>query len=202
MEFKKINDHFKQLNKDITELNKGLKQKQKVNKQKFNDSTLTMLQLMANDMQSYNASEESIKLALKGTYEFFKVVSNAFQPQSRINALVQNDKQVPQSTTTFSTPLSEIEAKDINWLWTNRIPQGKITLLEGDPGMGKSLLAVEIAAHISTGQPMPGDSAGKTGDVILIAPEDGAADTIKPRVAAAGGDFSRIHLLNTVDGLD
>jgi AAA domain-containing protein len=68
--------------------------------------------------------------------------------------------------------------------------------------MGKSLLAIDIAAHVSTGQPMPGDSTGKLGSVILIAPEDSAADTIKPRVAAAGGDLSRIHLLNTVESLD
>jgi hypothetical protein len=47
-----------------------------------------------------------------------------------------------------------------------------------------------------------GDSTGKIGSVILIAPEDGAADTIKPRVAAAGGDLSRIHLLTTVESLD
>jgi hypothetical protein len=49
---------------------------------------------------------------------------------------------------------------------------------------------------------MPGDNTSKTGNVILIAPEDGAADTIKPRVAAAGGDLSRIHILNTVECLD
>lgn len=62
------------------------------------------------------------------------------------------------------------------------MPQGKITLLEGDPGMGKSLLAIDIAAHVSTGLPIPGDSTIKKGSVVLIAPEDSAADTIKPRV--------------------
>jgi hypothetical protein len=61
---------------------------------------------------------------------------------------------------------------------------------------------MDITAHISTGRPMPGDNTGKIGSVIMIAPEDGAADTIKPRMAAAGGDLSRIHLLNTVEGLD
>jgi archaellum biogenesis ATPase FlaH len=202
MDNKEINDHFKQLNKDISGLNKAMKQQQKEKKQKLNESTLTLLKLMSDDMRSHNASDQSIKLALKGTYEFFKVVTNAQLPQASINSLLHHENQAQPGTSTYSTPLSEIETQHINWLWENRIPQGKITLLEGDPGMGKSLLAIDIAAHVSTGRPMPGDSTGKTGSVILIAPEDGAADTIKPRVAAAGGDLTRIHILNTIECLD
>lgn len=68
--------------------------------------------------------------------------------------------------------------------------------------MSKSLLAIDIAARVSTGRPMPDDIPGKQGNVILIAPEDGAADTIKPRMEAAGGDLSKVHLLNTVESLD
>ena len=202
MNFKAINDHVKQVNKDISEMNKEIKQQQKEKKQSLNNSTLTLLKLMSEDMRRHNASEQSIQLALKGTYEFYKVVAKAQLPPSSINSLLHHENQAQQSTSSFSTPLSEIETQPIAWLWENRIPQGKITLLEGDPGMGKSLLAIDIAAHVSTGRPMTGDSTGKIGSVILIAPEDGAADTIKPRVAAAGGDLSRIHLLNTVESLD
>ncbi len=183
-------------------MNKEIKQQQKEDKQKLNDSTLTLLNLMSEDMRSHNASEQSIQLAVKGTYEFYKVVTKAQLPLSRINSLLHHENQAQQSTSSFGTPLSEIKTQHITWLWENRIPQGKITVLEGDPGMGKSLLAIDIAAHVSTGRPMPGDSTGKKGSVILIAPEDGAADTIKPRMAAAGGDLSHIHLLNTVDSLD
>jgi hypothetical protein len=68
--------------------------------------------------------------------------------------------------------------------------------------MSKSLLAIDIAAHISTGRPLPGDNTGKKGSVILIAPEDSAADTIKPRMEAAAADLSQVHLLNTVECLD
>ena len=116
MNYKEINDHFKQLNKDISGLNKGLKQQQKENKQKFNESNLTMLKLMSEDMQRHNASEESIKLALKGTYEFFKVVTNAQLPQSSINSLLHRENQAQPNTSTYSTPLSEIETQHINWL--------------------------------------------------------------------------------------
>jgi RecA-family ATPase len=202
MNYNEINKHFKQINKDISGMNKEIKQQQKENKQHLNDSTLTLLKLMSDDMRSHNASEQSIQLALKGTYEFYKVITKAQLPQSSINSLLQHENSAQHSTSFFGTPLSEIETQHITWLWENRIPQGKITLLEGDPGMGKSLLAIDIAAHVSTGRPLPGDSTGKIGNVILIAPEDGAADTIKPRVAAAGGDLSQIHLLNTVESLD
>jgi DNA-binding MarR family transcriptional regulator len=157
---------------------------------------------MSEDMRNHNASDQSIQLALKGTYEFYKVVTKAQLPQSSINSLLHHESSAQQNRSSFGTPLSEIKTQHITWLWENRIPQGKITILEGDPGMGKSLLALDIAAHVSTGRPMPGDSIGKIGSVILIAPEDGAADTSKPRVASAGGDLSRIHLLNTVESLD
>lgn len=100
--------------------------------------------------------------------------------------------------------LSDIEALQINWLWHRRIPFGKITILDGDPGMGKSLLAITIAAHLSIGRPMPGGPPdwGWQGSVLLIAPEDSAEDTVKPRVEAAGGDPSQIFLLNTALGFD
>ena len=83
--------------------------------------------------------------------------------------------------------LSDVETQQIDWLWQRRIPMGKITILDGDPGMGKSLIAITIAACVSTGRPMPDGTPGRQGDIILIAPEDSPEDTIKPRVEAVGG---------------
>ena len=77
MNFKAINDHVKQVNKDISEMNKEIKQQQKEKKQSLNDSTLKLLKLMSEDMRGHNASEQSIQLAVKGTYEFYKVVTKA-----------------------------------------------------------------------------------------------------------------------------
>src|SRR5258707_6419967 len=68
--------------------------------------------------------------------------------------------------------------------------------------MGKSLLAINIAACVSTGRPMPDDTPGRQGNIILIAPEDSAEDTIKPRMEAAGGDPSKVFLLNTIEDID
>jgi archaellum biogenesis ATPase FlaH len=141
-------------------------------------------------------------LALNGTYEYCRIVTNVNIPRSSINRLVHTENTKQQNTESYGTPLSEVVTQQLTWLWEKRIPQGKITVLEGDPGMSKSLLAIDIAARVSTGRLMPDDTPGKQGNVILIAPEDGAADTIKPRMEAAGGDLSKVHLLNTVECLD
>lgn len=77
-------------------------------------------------------------------------------------------------------------------------PSRQLTTLDGDPGLGLSLLTIDLAARITTGKPMPDGTPGVKGSVVLIAPEDGAADTIKPRVEAAGGDPSHIRLLTVV----
>ena len=98
--------------------------------------------------------------------------------------------------------LSEVETQQIEWLWQRRIPLGKITLLDGDPGVGKSLLAITIAACISTGRPMPDGTPGRQGSIILITSEDSTEDIIKPRMEAAGGDPSRVVLLNAVLSFD
>ncbi len=95
--------------------------------------------------------------------------------------------------------LSDVKSESLQWLWEKRIPRGKVTVLDGDPGLGKSLLTLDLAARITTGRPMPDGTPGVQGNVILIAPEDGATDTIKPRVEAAGGDPSRIRLLPFVE---
>jgi len=100
------------------------------------------------------------------------------------------------------TLLSDIKSEQLHWLWEKRIPRGNLTILDGDPGLGKSLITLDLAARITTGRPMPDGTPGTQGNVILIAPEDEAACTIKPRVEAAGGDPSRIHLLNFVNSTD
>jgi len=114
----------------------------------------------------------------------------------------KHGNQDPLGNELPGTILSEVTAQQIDWLWQKRIPLGKITILDGDPGMGKSLLAINIAACLSTGRPMPDGTPGKQGSVILIAPEDSAEDTIRPRMEAAGGDPSQVLLLNTVECFD
>ncbi len=79
MNFKEINKSFSQLNKGLNQIDKEIKQHNKESKQRLNNSTLEMLRLMSEDMQSHNASVKSIQLALNGTYEFCRIVSHKRQ---------------------------------------------------------------------------------------------------------------------------
>jgi hypothetical protein len=98
------------------------------------------------------------------------------------------------------TLLSQVRGTKVRWLWQHRIPLGKLTTLDGDPCLGKSLLALDIAARVSTGREMPDSTPGIAGGagVVLIAPEDGLADTIHPRLQRAGADLSRIVSIGTL----
>src|SRR5437763_6171188 len=172
---------------------------QKANDQKF---ILESLRYISDKMHEAGASEQSIRLALRGTYEFLKVTLGQKLEKSAEEIIKDPDSRYKQSTQAPLTLLSDVETQQVDWLWQRRIPLGKITILDGDPGMGKSLLSICIAACVSTGQPMPDGVPGKQGKVILIAPEDAAEDTIKPRVEAAGGDPSQVLLLDNMELLN
>lgn len=96
--------------------------------------------------------------------------------------------------------LADVQAESVEWLWHGRIALGKVTLIAGDPGLGKSFLTLDIAARVSSGSPWPDASTIKTtpGGVVLLSAEDGVADTIRPRLDAAGADVRRIVALQAV----
>jgi hypothetical protein len=96
--------------------------------------------------------------------------------------------------------LTEIEAKRLTWLWPPRFPTGKLSTINGDPGLGKSLLTEDITARVSTGAGWPDDPFSQTeaGSVVIVSAEDDAADTIRPRLEAAGADLNRIHVLEGI----
>src|SRR5215217_3086248 len=94
--------------------------------------------------------------------------------------------------------LPEVEPERVEWLWPGRLPLGKLAVLDGDPGLGKSALTLDVAARVSAGLELPdGGRCGPAG-VVLLSAEDGLADTIKPRLDAAGADTERIVALSTV----
>jgi len=99
--------------------------------------------------------------------------------------------------------LSDVESEQVQWLCQGRIPLGKLTILDGDPGLGKSSIALDIAARLTRGAPMPGDTVGelqdcRTGVVVLMTAEDGLGDTIRPRLEAAGAVLERIVALKSM----
>jgi hypothetical protein len=92
--------------------------------------------------------------------------------------------------------LSDIQLEEVTWMWPNFLADRKITIVDGMPGVGKSTLTSEIASRITTGQAFPNGEAREPRDVVFIAVEDGVADTIKPRVAAAGGNEQHAHFIH------
>jgi hypothetical protein len=97
--------------------------------------------------------------------------------------------------------LSDVPPTCVQWLWPPYLPLGKLATFDGDPGLGKSTIAIDLAARVSTGRPMPNGRASDLdgpADVIFMSAEDDPSDTIRPRCDAAGGNVRRIHLLNTV----
>lgn len=99
--------------------------------------------------------------------------------------------------------LSDVAPERVTWLWEGRLPVGKMVSLDGDPGLGKSTVAAFAAAIVTTGGTWPdGTTCAYPGDVILLAAEDGLADTIRPRLDAADADCTRVHAVEGVAIID
>ncbi len=95
--------------------------------------------------------------------------------------------------------LSDVQPERVSWLWPGRIPAGKLVTLDGDPSLGKSTLSLAFAAIVTTGGTWPDHSpCNYPGDVILLSAEDGLADTVRPRLDAAGADVTRVHAVQGV----
>ena len=83
----------------------------------------------------------------------------------------------------------KVEMKPVTWLWADRIPEGKITFLDGPPDVLKTTIALDICARVTTGDPLPGDDLLRApGGAIFVSYEDDPADTLLPRFRAAHGD--------------
>ncbi len=99
--------------------------------------------------------------------------------------------------------LADVEVAELSWLWHARLALGKITMADGEPGLGKSLVTLDLAARVAMGNRMPDGSAGlgAPAGVVIVCGEDGVADTVKPRMLAAGASpdaIRRVRVVNEV----
>ena len=94
------------------------------------------------------------------------------------------------------TKMSEVEETVVQWLWYPFIPFGKVTLIQGNPGKGKTWLAMAIAAYCTNGKELPNALPIEPFNVLYQTAEDGIADTIKPRLAKCGADMTRVRFIN------
>ena len=97
--------------------------------------------------------------------------------------------------------MEDVVSKEVEWLWYPYIPYGKITIVEGDPGEGKTTLVLKLAAALSRGLPLPCDDDKEYEPIHIIyqTAEDGIEDTIKPRLEKAGADCSMIRVIDETD---
>jgi hypothetical protein len=93
------------------------------------------------------------------------------------------------------TPAHQVVAQPVSWLWPARIPLGKLGLLDGDPDLGKSLLALDLCARLSRGLPFPDGRPGPgPANALVLSAEDSPADTVVPRLHRLGADLQRVFV--------
>lgn len=97
--------------------------------------------------------------------------------------------------------LDRVEREEVRWLWDGVIARGKITMVAGDPGLGKSFLTLDLAARATRGGPWPVGSPGATEpcSVLILSAEDDPGDTIRPRLEDAGADLASVLYIERID---
>jgi archaellum biogenesis ATPase FlaH len=108
-----------------------------------------------------------------------------------------NDKNLQNSLKLIN--MSDVEVEKIDWLWHPYIAYGKITVIQGDPGTGKTTMILAIAAAVTKGEAFPENEAvtvAEPTNVIFQTAEDGLGDTVKPRLLQAGADCSRVIVID------
>ena len=95
--------------------------------------------------------------------------------------------------------MQHVEHTEVSWLWYPYIPFGKLTILQGNPGEGKTYFAMQLAAACTTGKALPNMTPLEPFNVIYQTAEDGLGDTVKPRLIEAGADLSRVLVSDDVN---
>ena len=90
---------------------------------------------------------------------------------------------------------ADLVAEPIDWLWSGWLARGKMHILGGQPGVGKTSLAMSLAATVSRGGRWPDGSAAPVGNVIVFSCEDDASDVLMPKLVAAGANLRRVHFI-------
>jgi len=150
------------------------------------------------DRQDYR--ERTIKAAINGNHETYKKRQQEQheykQPPSPRNGHHDGDEI---ANTVNLVWMNTVKAEAIEWLWKPYIPLGKLTMLEGDPGVGKSWILLALATAVSLGKGLPKVETVPQGIVLMASAEDGKADTIRPRLNDMGADTTKIVIIDDPD---
>ena len=133
---------------------------------------------------------DSVTSTPEAAAAFIKAVSDTHPPKSQPIA------PLPMVQLTCA---NEIKPKPIDWLWDGWLARGKLEVLSGIAGTGKTTLAISLAATVSIGGKFPDGTRSPIGSVLIWSGEDSAKDTLVPRFMAAGADLSKIHFIGDVE---
>jgi hypothetical protein len=99
--------------------------------------------------------------------------------------------------------MSDVRARPVSWLWPEIVPMARLTLLSGEPGIGKSVVALDMAARVTRGRLWPASQHNAPhGNVVLLSPRDHAEETVRSRLEAAGANAEKVVHLHGPDGSD
>jgi putative DNA primase/helicase len=128
-------------------------------------------------------------------------IDRRWLPKPKGNGKFPGDAAAAAATELAAVELecaANIKPELILWLWKNWLALGKLHIIAGQPGVGKSTIALKIAAATSAGGKLPDGTKAKRGSVIIWSGEDDAADTLIPRLEASGADMGRVHIVRGV----
>ena len=140
---------------------------------------------------------------LFGLEAIAQIIANACRPMEETPLSERTEKAAAKNKVTVELiRASELSPEPIEWLWREYLPRGKVTVLAGAPGTGKTTIAMKIAATVSNGGRWPDDSKSPRGAVLIWSGEDDPQDTLIPRLVMAGADREHIHFISTVTDSD
>jgi hypothetical protein len=152
---------------------------------------------MRDDENDDKLSDAELDRLIKG--EGTDGINDVEKRESKAAANVRPAKGSANGASLIVQCAADITPEPVEWLWPGRIALGKLALIGGEPGLGKSQVAIEIVTAVTTGGELPcGEGRAPQGNVVILSAEDGVADTIVPRLMATGADRNRVHIISAV----
>jgi AAA domain/Bifunctional DNA primase/polymerase, N-terminal len=124
-------------------------------------------------------------------------VKRLYAKPPSLNGHKKEEAKKPEKTLNVHK-MEHIQSEPVPWLWTYWIPLGMLTVLDGDPGLGKSTLLIDLAARLSRGDDMPDGTPGIVGKTLLLSAEDHIKHTVRQRLDAAAADPCFVRFLDSV----
>lgn len=146
-------------------------------------------------------AELRMQLKQESTSSSHPSIKEDILPSSNPDA-IPNAENKKQSDPLFIRCMADVEVEYISWLWEPYIALEKMTIIDGDPGLGKSWLTCALAAALSHGSGLPGAEPFEPCNVLMLSAEDGLGDTLRPRLDLVGADVSRVFALDEPLTLD